>query len=358
MVTTSESCLKMLQPNEAYDMFHSEVSWGRAYCSYFGAIPSLKLITGVNTKRCLSWIESAMKDRVIEKTFNESYSRKKGLKASEVTYILKQQVILSVNISHKTVSLYYSKLKSTTWVEELWVEVSKFTTKSPGKSIYLVVSDMGISLNAITLKRLQVDLTKNYNDDLIELHSSIVGSLNTKGSSGLFLFHGVPGTGKSTYIRSLIFNTSKKVIFLPPSLARTMDNPEITSLIIANPNSIIIIEDAEELILSREKGSNPAISMLLNLTDGLLGYCLGIKFICTFNTKLNNIDNALLRKGRLTSLYEFKALTVEKTNLLLNKMQDERAPSNSPLTLAEIYNIGPEIDVKKSSPIGFLTPIL
>ena len=134
-----------------------------------------------------------------------------------------------------------------------------------------------------------------------------------------------------------------------------MDNPEITSLIISNPNSIIIIEDAEELIVSREKDSNPAISMLLNLTDGLLGYCLGMNFICTFNTQLGNIDNALLRKGRLTTLYEFKALTVDKTNQLLKKIQDERAPSRTPLTLAEIYNSGPEVVAKSSNAIGFLT---
>lgn len=345
----------MLQPSEAYDMFNSEVSWGRAYCSYFGSIPSVKLITGVNSKKSLLWIESSLRDRIIQRNFNENYCRKKGLKASEVTYILSQEVIVSVNISHRTVSLYYSKKESNDWLNPLWLELAKFTTKSPGKSIYLVVNDMGTSLTPITLKRLKVELTENYNDDLVELHKTIVGSLNTNGTSGLFLFHGIPGTGKSTYIRSLIFNTAKKVIFLPPSLARNIDNPEITSLIIANPNSLIIIEDAEELIVSRDRGSNPAISMLLNLTDGLLGYCLGIKFICTFNTQLNNIDNALLRKGRLTTLYEFKALTVEKTNLLLNKMQDKRAPLRSSLTLSEIYNGGSEVNTKKPNPIGFIT---
>jgi hypothetical protein len=355
MVKARETNLKMLQPNEAYDMFNSEVSWGKAYCSYFGAIPSLKLINGINTKKCLSWIESSLRDHVIEKNFVENYCRKKGLRVSEVTYILRHNIIVSVNILQKTVSLYYSKTQLNDGVDHLWLELTKFTTKSPGKSIYLVVSDMGTNLTALTLKRLRLDLTQNYNDDLVGLHESIVSSLNSKGTSGLFLFHGVPGTGKSTYIRSLIFNTSKKIIFLPPSLARNMDNPEITSLIISNPNSVIIIEDAEELIVSRDKGSNPAISMLLNLTDGLLGYCLGIKFICTFNTPLNNIDNALLRKGRLTTLYEFKALTVQKTNLLLNKMRDQRAPSDFPLTVADIYNRGPEVDTKQTHPIGFPT---
>src|SRR5688572_3285556 len=116
MITAKEPDLKMLQPSEAYDMLNSEVSWGRAYCSYFGSIPSVKLITGVNSKKCLLWIESSLKDRIIQENFNETYCRKKGLKASEVTYILSQKAIVSVSITHRTLSLYYSKKKSNDWL--------------------------------------------------------------------------------------------------------------------------------------------------------------------------------------------------------------------------------------------------
>lgn len=67
----------------------------------------------------------------------------------------------------------------------------------------------------------------------------------------------------------------------------------------------IVIEDAEDLLVSRDTNHNSGISMLLNLTDGLLGQSLGIQVICTFNTHVSNIDRALLRKGRLIALYEF-----------------------------------------------------
>jgi ATP-dependent 26S proteasome regulatory subunit len=105
-----------------------------------------------------------------------------------------------------------------------------------------------------------------------------------------------------------------------------------------NPNCILVIEDAEDLILSRDNHHNSKLSFLLNLTDGLLGESLGIQIIATFNTDLKNIDNALLRKGRLTSIYEFKPLTIDKTNTLLKSLGHE-VEINESLPLADIFNI-------------------
>jgi ATP-dependent 26S proteasome regulatory subunit len=85
-----------------------------------------------------------------------------------------------------------------------------------------------------------------------------------------------------------------------------------------NRNSVLVIEDAEELISSREEVRNSNLSMLLNLTDGLLGESVGIQIIVTFNTDVNNIDKALLRKGRLSIIYEFKLLALDRRNALLN----------------------------------------
>ena len=102
-----------------------------------------------------------------------------------------------------------------------------------------------------------------------------------------------------------------------------------------------MIEDAEDLIISRDNDHNSKLSFLLNLTDGILGECIGIQIIATFNTNLKNIDKALLRKGRLTSIYEFKELEVKKTNALLNKLK-HKIEVEKPLSLAEIFNF--EID--------------
>ena len=111
---------------------------------------------------------------------------------------------------------------------------------------------------------------------------------------------------------------------------------------------IIILEDCEEAIKDRKANGSPAaVSLLLNLTDGLLSDGLGLKFICTFNDDVKNIDKALLRKGRLVSKYEFKALCVEKANELLKTLYEEDYKAgkyeNEPVTekalsLADIYH--------------------
>ena len=78
--------------------------------------------------------------------------------------------------------------------------------------------------------------------------------------------------------------------------------------------------------------------MLLNITDGLLGECLGIQIIATFNTHVSNIDKALLRKGRLIGLYEFKPLSIQKSKILLEENGNTNSEIKQPMTLADIYN--------------------
>ena len=73
------------------------------------------------------------------------------------------------------------------------------------------------------------------------------------------------------------------------------------------------------------------------MTDGLLSDDLGIKFICTFNEDMKNIDQALLRKGRLVSKYEFKPLEAKKANAILSELGYEAAVTK-PLSLAEIFH--------------------
>ena len=99
--------------------------------------------------------------------------------------------------------------------------------------------------------------------------------------------------------------------------------------------------------------SSSAVSLLLNMGDGLLSDDLGIKFICTFNENIQNIDDALLRKGRLACKYEFTELCTEKSNALLAEIYADRDPvptTNKPMSLADIYNIDGEayVNTKKT----------
>ena len=84
-------------------------------------------------------------------------------------------------------------------------------------------------------------------------------------------------------------------------------------------NSILIIEDAENIILDRKQEtflSKQAVSNLLNLSDGLLGDAMHQQIICTFNCDVQGIDPALLREGRLVIEHKFDKLSAEKARRL------------------------------------------
>ena len=120
------------------------------------------------------------------------------------------------------------------------------------------------------------------------------------------------------------------MIYMSGDLVDKLSDPSFITFIRQQKNSIFIVEDCEELLSSRN-GSN-------RMNAGLLSDELCIKFICTFNAPLKDIDEALLRKGRLAARYEFKDLTTDKVNQLIKEEGLDIPQQTQPMTLAEIYN--------------------
>ncbi|HEX8426717.1 AAA family ATPase [Hymenobacter sp.] len=195
-----------------------------------------------------------------------------------------------------------------------------------------------LEFTPLSIKVPELDLSTHYNDDLLPVHDIIVERLRQPQDKGIVILHGPPGTGKTSYIRHLCGLLDKPKLFIPPNLAARIADPEFINLLHDNTNSILIIEDAEELLLKREGGrGGSAVSNLLNLSDGLLADCFHIQVVCTFNTELARIDSALLRKGRLIAAYHFQPLTQEKAQALAITL-GQSAPVDGPLALTDVYN--------------------
>ncbi|MBC6697514.1 AAA family ATPase [Hymenobacter puniceus] len=213
-----------------------------------------------------------------------------------------------------------------------------------------------LEFTPLDIKIPALDLSTHYNDDLLPAHNTIVRRLQQPQDKGIVILHGPPGTGKTSYIRHLCGLTDKPKLFIPPNLAARIADPEFINLLHDNTNSILIIEDAEALLVKRDAagGGPSAVSNLLNLSDGLLADCFHIQIVCTFNTDLSRIDSALLRKGRLIAAYHFQPLSEAKSEALASSL-GHSMPLGAPTALADIYNREePEFGVgRTANPIGF-----
>lgn len=200
-------------------------------------------------------------------------------------------------------------------------------------------SEFGFELQKFEVKKQKTNIEENYNNDFPEVHNIINTFLSRDNANGLVLLHGKYGTGKTTYIRHLISSINRRFIFLPINMMENISSPNFLPFISQYKNSILILEDCEELLMPRELtgSAHTSLANLLNLGDGLLSDALNIKIICTFNADVQQIDKAILRKGRLIARYEFKELDVEKVNLLFEKNKIAHTTKH-PMTLADIYN--------------------
>lgn len=222
--------------------------------------------------------------------------------------------------------------------------------------IYIVYNTKnGFDKKGFNVKKIDISIKENYNDEFEEMSEKIINGLNSKDKTNLVILSGVPGVGKTTFIRYLTSKLKKNIIFVSPDMVNSITDPAFIPFLMDNNNSILIIEDAEPALEKRSSGGrNSAVSNVLNLTDGLLSDCLNISIVATFNTGTKSIDDALLRKGRLLMNYKFEKLNIEKSKALLKKLGHSEVEVTEPMTLSDIYYYGENNNAEvKERKIGF-----
>jgi hypothetical protein len=194
-----------------------------------------------------------------------------------------------------------------------------------------------------------MDLQLNYGEKFLEVHETVSKRLMEK-PSGLYMFHGLPGTGKTTYIKYLAGKIDRDFIYVPTNMLEYFTtDPNSLSVLLKKPNSILVLEDAEKAILKREGGgSSSSVSSLLNLSDGIMSDIMKTAIILTYNCSKHDIDEALRRKGRLQMDYEFGLLSIKDAKELATALKfpkeliDEEIKDE--MSLADIYNLEVKVD--------------
>lgn len=274
-------------------------------------------------------------------------------------YLLDQEVLLYMEDTLSEIYIYAAyNNPNARGMKTVWNMLAPFVKSemSDRGKISLMVKDsyFGLSTREFKLPDVEVDLAMQYNDNLIDFHDEVISVLNGKKKNGIIFLYGDPGTGKTTYIRYLISKLERKVIFVPSDMVHHLASPDIMNFMLRNKHSVMVIEDAESVLEDRSNTRNSVVSNLLNLSDGILSDALHIQFVCTFNTNINQIDEAFFRGGRMLAIHEFKELETVKANKLAESLGMDKT-FEKPTKLSDIYNsLGEMNRDKRNKGIGFV----
>ena len=324
---------------DANSIFQNSFLDCKAYYMYaYQQVPCITWVDQVNTDKVLKHIKTEYADAITGIFQNSKYNRKKKKSQYSTTIILlKDNCLVELGGDYCEVLHTHEDYEM---ANALVKEASRFKRREKKKNfeINLISKDSyGLELKSMEIKQSKLNLDLYYEDNFKEVDRTIQTRLAKKNDKGIVLLHGLPGTGKTTYLRYLIGRLKKKVLFVSPATASEIMNPELMDLLIDNPDSVLIIEDAENIIMDRKHSNSSSVSNLLNISDGLLADFLNVQLICTFNSSLTMVDSALMRKGRLIAKYEFGKLSIEKSKRLSVHFGHD-VVIDKPMTIAEIAN--------------------
>ena len=192
------------------------------------------------------------------------------------------------------------------------------------------------------------DLALHYGTQFCDWSQAFFEKLN-QPKIGLTILQGAPGTGKTSFLRHVVHQLRRnhRFYYLPVTVYPLLAAPATVDFWLkeienySEQRRVVIIEDAETLLMQRGADNHDALSNLLNLADGFLGTFLNLQIICTVNTSIDKIDPALLRPGRLLAKYTFNRLSFEQAQKLAAAKSLTISVQQS-YSLAEIYNNGTE----------------
>lgn len=157
----------------------------------------------------------------------------------------------------------------------------------------------------------------------------------------VLLLAGDPGTGKTTFLRHMIYkhNLTASVVYDERLM---LGDAIFQSFLFDKDDDVLIIEDADVILSSREMTNNKLMSRFLNVSDGLIK--LPNKRL-VFTTNLNDfgrIDPALIRPGRCFGLINTRKLTFDEAVAAAKAAKLPIPFERREYSLAELFHQGRE----------------
>lgn len=225
-------------------------------------------------------------------------------------------------------------------------------------------------------------IEKNYDPETYQGLKYLIEDFKPSAGGQLIIMNGVPGTGKSYYLRSLLHQwkdwCSAEYVLDPENLF-SGGQGYMADLVLRNSYDeeydyieddnddhagkwkLLILEDSGDLLTvdAKLQVGQPALSRLLNLVDGLIGQGLRVLVLITTNEDMGKMHEAVVRDGRCAAIITFNSLAKKQAIEWLggsSKLPDGKTR----YTLAELYALTKGKDaeklIKESRGFGFRVP--
>lgn len=201
-----------------------------------------------------------------------------------------------------------------------------------------------------------------YGEEFPEWHDEFVQTLVDR-RSGLSLFEGPPGTGKTSYLRMLMVKlaASHRFYYLPPTSLGSLVQSEFVEFWVEEierhgreKRFVVVLEDCEAALMTRSNDNRSQVSSILNISDGIFADFLRTHVICTINCPSAELDAALLRPGRLVGHRYFGKMSRPAAERLAVYLNRDLAPVAEEYTLAEVF-AGRSLRRDQERAVGFQT---
>jgi DNA replication protein DnaC len=264
-------------------------------------------------------------------------------------------VILENNTENSIITdltFFYKELED---VEEIYEILDKLETfvidemfedNNSGSLNLLSVDNSNLKIDKLEFN--DVNFDKFYSKSTKKSVSSLVKKM-IKSKSGLSIFYGEKGTGKTTMIKSISKKLNKDIFFIPNNLIdHTILNPDFLNFLKKYNNSVLVIDDFE-LIIDNYSRYNSVMNAIIQLVDSLISEVVNVNIILIFNIDgLSEIDD-LLECNNLLETVSFEYLEPDEANQLSEYLGNKTKYTNNSKLLSIIRN--KNTDYKKR--VGF-----